>query len=215
MREQRLPSSYRRRRVVILSATPSSPSHAQLRRAAVGSPIAAFDQPQRSSRQDKGRSHRRAGRVPPCRSGLRMAGFGNDGMSGLPSTTTGTAESGLGWWRLGFRRCPSRPISSNGADDHAARRTEQRADDLGWEPSRNSRSRPPPGAMGAASSVDMEETRVGGRGSRAAHTTGLHGRRLHGSRRVQIAIWGKEQGRGGEVREKEAVDSCERVPREG
>ena len=60
--------------------------------------------------------------------------------------------------------------------------------------------------MGAAFSVDMEEPRAGGRGSRAARTTGLHGRRLHGSRRVQIAIWGKEQGRGREVREKEAVD---------
>ena len=46
MREQRLPLSCRRRRVVKLSATPSSPSHAQLRRAAVSSPVAAFDEPQ-------------------------------------------------------------------------------------------------------------------------------------------------------------------------
>jgi hypothetical protein len=77
---------------------------------------------------------------------------------------------------------------------------EQRADDLGWEPSRNSQSRPAPGAMGAASSVDMEESNAGGRGSRATRTTGLHGCRLHGGRPVQIAIWGKEQGKGGEVR---------------
>jgi len=68
------------------------------------------------------------------------------------------------------------------------------------------------GSHGRSSSVDMEEPRASGRGSRAARTTGLHGRRLHGSRRVQIAIWGKEQGRGGEVREKEAVDGCERAP---
>jgi hypothetical protein len=56
-----------------------------------------------------------------CKSGLRMAGSGDDGMSGWPSTTTGTTESGLGWRRLGFRRCPSRPISSNDTDNHATR----------------------------------------------------------------------------------------------
>jgi hypothetical protein len=150
--------------------------------------------------RDKGRCCRRTGRVLSCRSGLRMAGSGEDGMSGWPSTTTSTIESGLGWRRLGFRRYPSRPISSNGTDDHATRRTEQRADDLGWELSRNSQSRPAPGAMGAASSVDMEESHAGGRGSRIARMTGLHGCRLHGSHPVQIAIWGKEHGKGGEVR---------------
>jgi hypothetical protein len=46
MLEQQLPSSCRRRRVVTLSATPSSPSIAQLWRAAIGYPVAAFDQPQ-------------------------------------------------------------------------------------------------------------------------------------------------------------------------
>ena len=50
MREERLPLLCQRRRVVKLSVTPSSPSHTQLRRAAFGSPIAAFDQPQGEER---------------------------------------------------------------------------------------------------------------------------------------------------------------------
>jgi hypothetical protein len=176
-------------------------------RAAKGGDEAAPSPHAHRGARDKERRRRRTGQVPSCKSGLRMAGSGDDGMSGWPLTTTGTTESGLGWRRLGFQRCPSRPISSNGTDGHATRWTEQRADDLEWEPSWNSQSRPASGAMGAASSVDMEESHAGSRGSRAARTTGLHGCRLHGAPPCADRDLGQGTGErwGGST-------SCERVP---